>query len=493
MIKIAANDSSTADKAAADVVCGATNSQNDINSAMNADNLHLFFFNGNYSIDAPVDIRSGCILEGDSVEGAIFNCNNTTSVFRTSAPATRHEFVMIRSLTVIVGSEDDLGLDLRGFTRSHFDRLNIAGFTVGVWFGGDLTTYESCWTNVFSRFRIDNCATAVKLSGIDGNGNPTANNILLTAGELNCRDATGAKAIDAIASELNVEFCDIGYGDASAGIVLGSNSNNARSVDCRFEWDNQDPSVYPISIATNSFYHYIVGNIYTGGCTVPNLYDANGSTGRYLQLDDFQRSADYPDGFVDFNIDVYFRRSPTFPNGVFVQGDMNSAFAAVTSSNDSILSLSTLTPRMSLLNGTELRLYSDEYTTATMNLDASNGTFSLDGNIVSTGNAPSVSPSTAAGTGATASLSGTGTCGLLTLTTGTGPTTGKVASIFWSGDKPSANYAVILTAANAAAVTGLSRLYIDQSAATTSAAALTASVALAASTTYKFYYSVLSY
>ena len=59
--------------------------------------------------------------------------------------------------------------------------------------------------------------------------------------------------------------------------------------------------------------------------------------------------------------------------------------------------------------------------------------------------------------------------------------------------KPSANDALALTAANPSAVTAMGRVDVDQSAATTTSASLTASIALAASTAYKFYDTVLSY
>jgi hypothetical protein len=90
--KVAASDSTTQDKAKADVVCGATNSQTAINALMPfvvsppsaTENVNIFFFNGNYSIDAPILVNSGCVLQGASVEGVNFNCNNTTAVFQSS-------------------------------------------------------------------------------------------------------------------------------------------------------------------------------------------------------------------------------------------------------------------------------------------------------------------------------------------------------------------------------------------------------------------------
>lgn len=434
MIKIAASDSSAADKAAANVVCGPANAQNEINAAMNAGDLHLFFFNGNYAIDAPVDIRDGCVLEGDTVHGVTFNCNNPLSVFRTSAPAARHEFVLLDSLSVVPGSHDDLACDLRGFTRSQFTRLNIAGFSIGVWFGGDLPVYDSCWTNALSRFHIGNCLVGVRLSGVGPNGGSTANNIMLLEGEIICRDAAGGRAIDAVDSQLIVHLCDIGYGDASAGIVLGANSPNARIIDSRFEWDAQDASVYPIMVETGSYYHYVAGNVYSNGCSRPNLHDANLPGGRYIQIDDFPRSAAFPEGFVDFNIDVSFRRSPSFPAGAFARGDTSPV------------------------------------------LDA-----------------PAAAIAAAAGNGAAVSIAGTNLSGLLTLTTGSDPAAGEVAKIFWSTVKPSSNYAVVLTAANASAAAAMSRLYVDEAAATASVASVVASVALEPSTTYKFSYVVLSY
>jgi len=438
------------------------------------------------------------------------NCNNGTAVFQSSVPAVTHQLVQIDSFEInagTAGTHDVLACDFRGFVRSQFSHLFIWNFTTGVWFGGDLPTYTDCWTNVLSRFYISNCLVGVKLQGTAPGGGPTANNITLTEGEIICRNAAGGKAIDAIDGAPTVEKTDIGYGNASAGIVLGANTNNTRIVDSRFEWDAQNAGLYPISIAAGSFYHYFAGNIFTSGCTEPHIYDANinpttGVGGRYLQINDCQanNSPLYPggpvfgNGFIDVNIDTFFRRSPTFPEGVFVQGDMNSAFAAETAAGASVFSVNTNGKQLNMLNGSAINLFSDEYTTSKMYLDGSNGRVTLTGDIISSGLAASASPATAAGVGASAYIGGHNMAGWLTLVTGTGPSTGKIVGINWGSTKPSSGYALVLTAANAAAVTAMGRIFVDiSSAQTASVASINAATALTASTTYTFVYHVINY
>ncbi|MGH2550110.1 MAG: hypothetical protein ACRDHN_11995, partial [Thermomicrobiales bacterium] len=73
MIRIAAVDSSVADKAAANVVCDGVNDQADINTALGAGNIEVFLFNGHYEIDAPIDLPNGAILRGNSVAGVFLN------------------------------------------------------------------------------------------------------------------------------------------------------------------------------------------------------------------------------------------------------------------------------------------------------------------------------------------------------------------------------------------------------------------------------------
>jgi hypothetical protein len=515
--KIAASNSTATDKAKADYVCTGTNDQTTINNLMPftispptaTESVNIFFFNGDYSIDAPITINSGCVLQGATERGVMLNCNNGTAVFQSSVPAMVHQLVRIDSFQInagTAGTNDVLACDFRGFVRSQFSHLFIFNFTTGVWFGGDLPTYDSCWTNVLSQFYLSECLVGVKMQGTTPGGGPTANNITLTEGEIICRDASGGKAIDAIDGAPTVEKTDIGYGNASAGIVLGANTNNTRIVDSRFEWDAQGAGLYPISIGVNSFYHYFAGNIFTGGCTQPNIYDANtdpttGVGGRYLQINDCQADTNpivpggpvFGNGFIDINIDTYFRRSPTFPAGVFVQGDMNSAFAAVTAANASVFSVNTNGGQVNVLNGGGINLFSDEYATSTMNLDGSNGRVTLTGDIISTGLAPSATPATAAGVGASASIVGHNMAGYLTLTTGTGPSIGKVVGITWGSTKPNSGYALTLTAANAAAVTAMGRIFVDLYVQTDSAASIDAVTALAASTTYVFLYSAISF
>ncbi len=172
--------------------------------------------------------------------------------------------------------------------------------------------------------------------GVDTNGNSTANNITLTEGEIICRDAAGGIAINAIEAQFTVEKCDIGYGNASAGIVIGAHADNTRIVNSRFEWDSQTSGVYPISIATNSFFNYMVGNIYTDGCQIPNVYDANGANARYQQLDAYAHFNDIPWGSPVFDVPLMFRQNPIFAGELYIPRDANSVLGIAKANNDSI-------------------------------------------------------------------------------------------------------------------------------------------------------------
>jgi hypothetical protein len=457
MITIAAVDSSVADKAAADVVCDGVNDQADINTALGSGNVEVFLFNGHYEIDAPIDLPNGAMLRGASVAGVFLNCNTTSGVVRSSAPGSLHEHVLLDSLRFAPGTENDLGCDLRGFVRSQFNRLRIGSFDLGVWFGGDISPYLSCWTNVFSRFYLSQNLVGIRFSGTDSNGTSTANNITLSQGEIICRDASGAIGIDVIEGEITVESCDIGYGDASDGIVLHEGASACRIVNSRFEWDAQDSGKYPIKIEQGSLYHFIVGNIYTDACTVPNVFDENGVDARSVQIDVYDHSDIAPIGAPIFN-----QESANF-NDVRVG------------------------------RGSEVELFSDDFSTSTMALDGTDGTISLAGNIISTADAPTFAVGSAAGTGGSVSFFGTDMSGVIRVDTGTSPTTGQLLHITWANPKPSENYSVVLTAASSGAVTAMQRVFVDQDNATDTDIWIVATTALPASQFFKFYYQVVCY
>lgn len=492
MIKIAAVDSSVADKASADVTCDGVNDQTDITTALGVGMIEVFLFNGTYQIDAPIDLPNGAILLGNSVAGVKLMCNTASGVMRSSAPASRHEHVLVDSMLIGPGTHSELGCDLRGFIRSQFNRLRVYNFDLGVWFGGDNPAYESSWTNVFGRFYLSSNLVGFKLSGVDSFGNSTANQIMLIEGEIICRDATGGIAIDVVNGQILVDTCDTGYGNLSDGIVVRSGAV-CSVINSRFEWTSQNSAKNPIRIKTGSFNNFFTGNSYSAGCTIPNVLDDNGVNARYTQLDEYSRGNEVAYGSAIFHVGVFFGVNPTFANGLYIPKSANSALAIATGTDASVFNVNTNLKITSILNGGSFRLFSDEFTTTKMNLDGSNGRLSLAGDILSTSAAPTVAPGTFAGTGATASVVGTNMAGLLTLTTGTGPGIGKVAGFTWSAAKPSANYALVLTPANAGAVTAMGRIYVDQAAATTAAASIAASIALAASSVYKFYYTVLSY
>ena len=254
---------------------------------------------------------------------------------------------------------------------------------------------------------------------------------MITKGTISLPNTSGAKAIDAIDAQLVVETCDIGYGDAASGIVLGE-CPGAKIVNSRFEWGNQSSSVYPISIVTNSFYHFFSGNSFTGGCTSQTSTTKTSTQPRMreaiLQINDFQSNSvaggaypPFPDGFVDFNIDVYFRRPPTFPAGVFVQGNLNSAFAASKSNSSWIIDVNTNNKQLAILNGGGINLFPDEYLTSNMYLDGSNGRTYFGGDLISAASAPTLTNGAGSGTRPTNSITGTNTSGLLKIKPGTSP------------------------------------------------------------------------
>jgi hypothetical protein len=492
MITIAAVDSSIADKAAADVVCDGVNDQADINTALGSGNVEVFLFNGNYQIDAPIDLPDGAILRGNAVAGVVLICNTTDGVLRSSAPGSTHAHVLVESMRITAGTENDLGCDLRGFIRSQFNRLRVTSFDLGVWFGGDLTTYESCWSNVFSQFFLSQNLVGVRFSGVGSPGTTTANNITLFQGEIICKDASGAVAVDVIEGEITVESCDIGYGDLSDGIVFHEGASACRVVNCRFEWDDQASNKYPIKIEEGSLFHYIVGNIFTDDCTVPNVYDANGSDGRTTQIDVYANNDVAPTGSPIFNSTVYFQRNPAFAGELYIPMDANTVFGIADGAGTPAFSVSTNFDRVRIANGTYLEL-TDGTGTPTITFTPSDGAMSWAGNMISTGDAPTVTVGAASGTGASALVFGSDSAGVVALNTGTSPSTGTALTFTWSTAKPSDAYSVILTAASASGLTALQRVYVDQDNATDAAIAIIATTALPASANIRLYYQVISF
>ncbi len=111
------------------------------------------------------------------------------------------------------------------------------------------------------------------------------------------------------------------------------------------------------------------------------------------------------------------------------------------------------------------------------------------GHIVSGGSTPSIAAGAGAGTGPTVSVAGTDIAGVITVTTGTGPATGKLAGITFASAFTAAPN-VVLTPANANAA-GL-QAYVDSATTSTTVFDLdAATTAPTASTTYKWYYHVI--
>jgi hypothetical protein len=109
--------------------------------------------------------------------------------------------------------------------------------------------------------------------------------------------------------------------------------------------------------------------------------------------------------------------------------------------------------------------------------------------------APSIAAGAGAGTGPSVSVAGTDLGGSISLTTGTGPGTNAViATLTFALAFPAAPKAVLLTPANinARALSGTSQVWVDlASDITTTTFAFRANVALAASTAYQWYYTVI--
>lgn len=462
MITIAAVDSSVADKAAADVVCDGVNDQADINTALGGGNIEVFLFNGNYQIDAPIDLPPGAILRGNAEAGVVLHCNTTSGVMRSNDPDAFHQHVLVESMRVTAGTQDDLGLDLRGFSLSVFNRLRVTSFDLGVWFGGDLPTYTACWTNVFSQFYLGNNLVGFKFSGLDTNGSSTANNITLREGEIDCRDASGGIAVDVVQGQITVDACDIGYADASDGIVLRDGADSCRVVNSRFEWDDQDSGKYPVKILNGSQNHYIVGNIYTDACGRPNVYVENIDATKYIQIDAYARTGTLGNGGPAVNVGDFFR-----VDGV----------------NEQVM----------LGDSANLTLYSDAYSTSQLAILGANGSITPKSSIQTTGLAPSGTPGAAAGSGGAVSIFGNDTNFMFRLDTGTSPTTGTLFTITWKTAKPSDHYTVVLTAASENSVAALQRIYVDQDNATGTTVDIVAIAALPAEDFFKFYVHVLQY
>lgn len=133
--------------------------------------------------------------------------------------------------------------------------------------------------------------------------------------------------------------------------------------------------------------------------------------------------------------------------------------------------------------------------TVTLNGDTvigntSNDLLTIQSRIYSTGTSPAIAAGAAAGTG-TASLSGTDTAGVITLTSGTGRTTGTLFTVTFNTTKDSANYIVLLLPQEADALSDF--LYVRAFQGTT--AAWTADVPTTAinNNEHKWQYFVVEY
>ena len=117
------------------------------------------------------------------------------------------------------------------------------------------------------------------------------------------------------------------------------------------------------------------------------------------------------------------------------------------------------------------------------------GTLIVDGHFTASATAtPTIAAGAAAGTSPTISISGSDQQGLITITTGTSPATGVLATVTFGNVWATAPKVPVIGPASGNA--GASGAYCDASAVTTSAWTIKVDAALAASTTYKFAYQV---
>lgn len=109
------------------------------------------------------------------------------------------------------------------------------------------------------------------------------------------------------------------------------------------------------------------------------------------------------------------------------------------------------------------------------------------------GSTPANTPGTGAGTSPTISVTGNDAAGYVTIATGTSPTaSGNIVTVTFSTALVNTPKSIQLTPANEAAATELVKFYVDQATVSTSAWIIkNTAVGLTASTTYKFYYTVI--
>ncbi len=109
-----------------------------------------------------------------------------------------------------------------------------------------------------------------------------------------------------------------------------------------------------------------------------------------------------------------------------------------------------------------------------------------------TGSTPANTPGTGSGTSPTVTVTGNDAAGYVTIATGSSPTaSGNIVTVTFSTALTNTPKSIIITPANVNAATELAKFYVDQSTASTTAWIIkNTAVALTASTTYIFYYSV---
>src|SRR5690606_16977056 len=128
----------------------------------------------------PLLVSSGLKIIGESARSSRISVDAEAAV-KVAALSTRTEFVTIRDLTINGSGSTPVGMDLRGFYKSHIENFFITGCEVGLWVGGVVTQYHSCWSNYVVNGKIDttDAGTGVRFSGTvngGGSGAATANN-----------------------------------------------------------------------------------------------------------------------------------------------------------------------------------------------------------------------------------------------------------------------------------------------------------------------------
>src|SRR5690606_17599385 len=182
----------------------------------------------------PLLVSSGLKIIGESARSSRISVDAEAAV-KVAALSTRTEFVTIRDLTINGSGSTPVGMDLRGFYKSHIENFFINGCEVGIWVGGDLTQYHSCWSNYVVNGKIDttDAGTGVRFSGTvngGGSGAATANNNFFSHVDVNIGPDADSIGYDLQVGDTNlIQHTDCGYSNG-AGIPFRFGNKSFRNT-----------------------------------------------------------------------------------------------------------------------------------------------------------------------------------------------------------------------------------------------------------------------